>query len=108
MSNSKKKTIIYLTMIKTRIRTDFLLGVILIIGSACYGQDVNNLKLKNFRPGSIYKNPQTEIGKAKYPVIDMHSHDNPATDIDKLIKLMDETGIEKQIILSYSTGARFD
>lgn len=32
------------------------------------------LLLKDYRPRSIYKIPQTEVVKAKVPVIDMHSH----------------------------------
>jgi len=30
--------------------------------------------LKDYRPKSIYKIPVTEVLKARYPVIDMHSH----------------------------------
>jgi predicted TIM-barrel fold metal-dependent hydrolase len=54
--------------------------------------------------------PQTKIEKAKYPVTDFHSHDYPKTDagVDEWVKTMNETGIAKTIILSYSTGARFD
>ena len=37
-------------------------------------QDVDNLKVKDFKPVSIYKVPQSKILKAKYPVIDFHSH----------------------------------
>ena len=85
-----------------------LTGFTLSIAFTSHSQDVNNLKLKDFRPVSIYKNPKTEIQKAKYPVIDVHSHDNANTDVDKLVTLMDETGVAKRIILSYSTGARFD
>jgi predicted TIM-barrel fold metal-dependent hydrolase len=91
-----------------RVHAYFLLATILIIATASYAQDVNELKLKNFRPKSIYKNPQTTITKAKYPAIDMHSHNDPNSDIEQLIKLMDESGIEKKMILTYSTGARFD
>jgi uncharacterized protein len=81
---------------------------ILFISSTCYCQDMNNLKLKDYHPISIYKNPKTEIQKAKYPAIDVHSHDNVNSDVDKWVTLMNETGIEKKIILSYATGARFD
>ena len=75
-----------------------------------FSQDVNYLKLKNFRPVSIYKVPQTKVEKAKYPVIDFHSHDDNKTDaqIAEWIHTMDEVGIAKSIILSYATGARFD
>ena len=91
-----------------KMKGHFLLAALFFVGCALYAQDVNDLKLKNFRPKSIYKNPQTEVTKAKYAAIDMHSHDNPGTDIGKLIKLMDQSGIEKKIIMTYSTGARFD
>ena len=30
--------------------------------------------LKDYRPESIYKIPVTKIAKAKFPIIDMHSH----------------------------------
>ena len=30
--------------------------------------------LKDYRPKSIYKVPVTEVAKAKFPIIDMHSH----------------------------------
>ncbi len=83
-------------------------ATIVFVSVACYCQPVNDLPLKNYRPVSIYKNPQTDIQKAKYPAIDVHSHDNSKTDVDKLVALMDEMGIEKKIILSYATGSRFD
>jgi predicted TIM-barrel fold metal-dependent hydrolase len=75
-----------------------------------FGQDINNLKLKNYRPVSIYKIPRTKIVKAKYPVIDFHAHDYPKTDadVDKWVKTMDEAGIAKSMILSYATGPKFD
>lgn len=74
------------------------------------GQDADNLKLKDFRPVSIYKIPVTIVEKAKFPVIDFHSHDYPETDreVDEWVKTMDASGIEKTIILSYKTGAGFD
>ena len=81
---------------------------VLINAAISFGQDVNNLKLKDYRPVSIYKTPQTDIKKAKYPAIDVHSHDNKNSDVDKWVNLMNETGVEKKIILSYATGARFD
>ena len=69
-----------------------------------------NILLKNFRPVSIYKIPETEPKRASYPVIDIHSHDYAATqvDIDRWVKTMDEAGIAKTIIQTYSTGKAFD
>lgn len=85
-----------------------LLTFIRVCPSLC--QDVNNLKLKDFRPVSIYKIPRTNIEKARYPVIDFHSHDYPKSDAEvrEWVKTMDEAGISKSIILTYSTGKRFD
>ena len=80
------------------------------LGSKVFSQDINELKLKNYRPVSIYKIPKTKIEKAKYPVIDFHSHDYPKTneEVDQWIKTMDAAGIAKSIILSYATGKKFD
>jgi predicted TIM-barrel fold metal-dependent hydrolase len=73
-------------------------------------QNVNDLKLKNFHPVSIYNIPHQEVEKAKYNIIDFHTHDYPKTDaeVDGWVKTMDAVGIQKAMILSYSTGARFD
>jgi predicted TIM-barrel fold metal-dependent hydrolase len=68
------------------------------------------LLLKNYRPVSIYNIPKTEINRAKFPVIDMHSHsyaDNPE-EIEEWIRVMNEVGIEKTIILSHTWGKEFD
>lgn len=80
------------------------------VALAVFSQNADDLKLKDFRPVSIYKIPETKVDKAKYPVIDFHSHDYPKTDadVDAWVKTMDETGIAKTMVLSYSTGARFD
>lgn len=68
------------------------------------------LLLKDYRPISIYKIPVTEIAKARFPVIDMHSHPyaKTAPEIDQWVRNMDEVGIEKTIILTMATGAEFD
>src|SRR5690349_7829402 len=34
----------------------------------------DQLLLKDFRPHSIYNIPQTRVQKARFPIIDMHSH----------------------------------
>jgi len=66
--------------------------------------------LKDYRPESIYKIPVTHIPKAKYPIIDMHSHPyaKSAREIDDWVKNMDEVGVEKTIILTMATGGEFD
>ena len=66
--------------------------------------------LKDYRPQSIYKIPVTQIPKAKFPIIDMHSHPYAKTagEIDEWVRNMDEVGIEKTMILTMATGAAFD
>ena len=82
----------------------------ILIPAAIFSQNANELKLKDFRPVSIYKIPKTEIRKAKYPVVDVHAHDYTRSDaeLDAWVKTMDEAGIEKSLILTYSTGKKFD
>lgn len=94
-----------------QITTCLLLPIFLqTLGTVAIGQNVKDLKLNDYRPVSIYKTPQTKVEKARYPVIDFHSHDYPKSDqeVDEWVKTMDAAGISKSIILSYSTGTRFD
>jgi predicted TIM-barrel fold metal-dependent hydrolase len=90
-------------------------SVFVAIASLCIivtssGQNINDLKLKNYRPVSIYKVPVTNVAQAKYPVIDMHTHVYGRNDqaIAQWIKAMDACGIEKAIVFTGATGARFD
>jgi predicted TIM-barrel fold metal-dependent hydrolase len=80
------------------------------ISAVAIAQDIKELKLKDFRPISIYAVPQSKIVKAKYPITDFHSHDYPETaeELSAWVKTMKAVGIEKSIILSYNTGAAFD
>lgn len=84
--------------------------ILTFISITCFGQSPNELKLKNYRPQSIYKIPINKIPKAKYPAIDVHSHAyaKSDTDIKKWVKIMDQVGVEKTIIMTTATGAKFD
>ena len=66
--------------------------------------------LKDYRPKSLYKIPITEVQKAKFPVIDMHSHpyEKSPEEIAERVRTMDEVGIEKTIILTGATGKKFE
>jgi len=88
----------------------FILYCISIISHPVLAQNADNLLLKNYRPVSIYKIPVTQVARAAFPVIDMHSHDYAATDadVDQWVKNMDLCGIEKTIVLSCATGSKFD
>ena len=72
--------------------------------------NVNQLLLKDFRPESIYKIPKTEVRRAKFPVIDIHSHAYAKSPemVDEWVHRMDQLGILKTVILTGSTGTRFD
>lgn len=82
----------------------------LFISQLVFSQDAQDLKLKDYRPISIYKTPQANIKKARYPIVDFHTHDYAASraGLDNWIAIMDEVGIQKSIILTYSTGSAFD
>jgi len=82
----------------------------IMVNMPSYGQDVNDLKLKDYRPKSIYNIPVTDVVKAKYQAIDMHTHVYGRTDeeIVRWIKAMDACGIEKSVVFTGATGTRFD
>ena len=78
--------------------------------SAPTAPNPNTLLLKNYRPQSIYKIPVTQIAKAKYPIIDMHSHPYAKTpaEIATWLKNMDACNVERTMILTMATGKEFD
>jgi len=86
----------------------FLITILLV--RVCPAQGVDDLKLRDYRPKSIYKVPVTNIARAKYPAIDMHTHVYGRNDneIARWIKAMDACGIEKAIVFTGATGERFD
>ena len=69
-----------------------------------------NLLLKDFRPRSIYNIPVSIISKAKFPIIDVHSHAyaNTEEELDLWVKNMDEAGIVKTLLLTHAHGSEFD
>ncbi len=68
------------------------------------------LLLKDYAPQSIYQIPVTRVIKARYPVIDMHAHDYAESKqgLDEWVKTMDETGVEKTVVLTMAYGKKFD
>jgi predicted TIM-barrel fold metal-dependent hydrolase len=82
----------------------------LLLAAFTGSKSVKHLRLKDYRPQSIYKIPITQKLKASFPVIDIHSHDYPKNDqeVADWVNTMDLCGVEKTVILSYATGAKFD
>ena len=76
----------------------YLFLVALLFVSTGYGQE--NILLEEYMPKSIYKIPETKVEKAKYPVIDAHSHDYPSSleEVAQWVKTMDRKGIEKTVV----------
>lgn len=89
-----------------------LLVLLIFVRSSFAAEQVppDKLLLKDYRPRSIYKIPETRVEKARYPVIDVHSHDYGPTDaqVERWVKTMDEVGLEKTIIMTGATGQKFD
>ena len=96
--------------IHTKIKNGLYLAALILLANHVNAQNPDSILLKNFRPKSIYKIPVTKIQRAKFPVIDMHSHDYTITQegIRKWIATMDQYDIEKTIILTHETGRKFD
>src|SRR5438128_7250841 len=62
-------------------------------------------------PKALMKLPRTNITRAKYPAIDFHLHGrglSTAQDYQKMIKLMDETGIGILCNMDGGFGKTFD
>lgn len=93
---------------------------IVVLGSAAIAQTsppapkepspADTILLKDYRPTSIYKVTATRVEKARYPIIDMHSHPyaETADEISKWVRTMDAVGVERTMILTWAVGAKFD
>ena len=110
-----RKSIGEMSIMQRSRRFSFLFTAILIVfflePFPTPGQDSpETLLLKDYRPVSVYKVPKTDVPKAKYPVIDMHTHQyaETAEKVADWVKIMDEVGIEKSIILTGVVGKEFD
>ncbi len=88
----------------------FSFTLFLISTSLGQSKQANQILLRNYNPVSIYAVPVNIPAKAKFPLIDMHSHDyaTSVSDLDKWVETMDRMGITKTIVHTMATGARFD
>lgn len=74
---------------------------------------MDGILLKDYKPDSSLVVPVTPIAKARYPVIDIHSHSSmnvmktPA-DVDAWVRRMDEVGVERSVVFTEAVGANFD
>ena len=82
----------------------------MMISGQLLAQSPDSLLLKDYQPRSIFNVPKSKVTKARFPVIDMHSHpySRTAADLQQWIVNMDSAGIRQTMILTYATGAEFD
>ena len=77
------------------------------------GGPMDGILLKDYRPASSLVVPVTEVKKARFPAIDVHSHSSmngirTRADVDAWVKTMDEVGIEMSVVFTGASGAEFD
>jgi predicted TIM-barrel fold metal-dependent hydrolase len=69
--------------------------------------------LKDYAPASSLVVKETHLPKARFPVIDVHSHSSmsnikTAEDVAAWVRTMDAVGVEKSVVFTGATGAAFD
>jgi hypothetical protein len=85
-------------------------GVSLIVGQSSSEVSPDQLLLKDYRPQSLFKVPVTKVERARFSVIDVHSHPYARTpsQVEQWIRNMDEVGVERSIVMVGATGKVFD
>ena len=98
-------------------------GLAVLCGACClsqmkYGVQVqpgpmDSILLKDYSPESSLVVPEHRVPKARYPVVDVHTHasmNNVRTpaDVEDWIRTMDEVGVETSVVFSEAIGEEFD
>ena len=83
-----------------------------------YGVEVqpgpmDSILLKDYAPASSLSVPETFVPRARFPVIDVHTHSSMSDiktpeDVDAWVRTMDEVGIERSIVFTDAAGDEFD
>ena len=85
-----------------------LLAATALLGGADHlPTPADDIRLKDYRPVSIYQVPATAVPRARYPAIDVHSHDFAKTPeaVDAWVAAMDAANVAESIVLSFATSA---
>ena len=77
------------------------------------GREGRNLLLENFRPQPALKVPEHRLAKAKFPVVDIHTHfriklKGGEKELDAFVKTMDENNIALCVSLDGQLGEKLD
>ncbi len=101
-------------MTTTRIRGFTCVGVAFSAALALWaapagGQAPGPLPLKDFKPESMMRLPETRVERARFPVIDVHNHVNDAGTEDRIpaaeaVARMDRTNVSRVVILTGGFG----
>jgi len=73
---------------------------------------MDTILLKDYQPESSLIVPVTNVPKARFPVIDVHTHASQGRirtkeDVDDWVRTMDEVGIEYTVVFTGAHGDRF-
>ncbi len=74
---------------------------------------MDELRLKDYAPETSLVVPRSTIAKARFAVIDVHSHTGMSgiktpADVDAWVKTMDATGVDVTVVFTEATGVEFD
>jgi predicted TIM-barrel fold metal-dependent hydrolase len=71
---------------------------------------MDSIALKDYAPKPSLKVAETIVAKARYPVVDVHTHINAKTpeEVREWVRTMDQTGIQVTVVLTGATGEAFD
>ncbi len=74
---------------------------------------MDSVLLRDYKPSSSLKVPETRIDRARFPVIDVHTHAGQSRiqtteDVAAWVRTMDEVGIETTVVFTDATGEEFD
>jgi predicted TIM-barrel fold metal-dependent hydrolase len=102
------------------------LAMIAVLTMPCWGQQpvskygvqvrtgpMDSVLLRDWAPESSVVLPRTHVPKARFPVIDVHSHSSmngikSAEDVAAWLRVMDAVGVETSVVFTDATGAEFD
>ena len=86
------------------------LAMLLACAATLAATPPDQLLLKDYRPRSIYKVPVTRVERARFPVLDMHSHPYAETEaaVEAWVKNLDATGIQRTVVMFGTAGKAYD
>ena len=90
-----------------------VLGQVTKFGVQVQPGPMDSILLRDYTPESSLVVPQTKVAKARFPVIDVHTHTSQSAvstpkDVDDWVRTMDQVGIETSVVFTGVTGAEFD